>query len=312
MRAAFLKLCLVALDRQTAAPGSFEVVIADDASEVDLASVIAPMGLRRQPSIVRTGDRPVGVAAAYNAAIDRAVGRVVLLTTDDSLLAPDAVAAHLAAHRDRARPTYVCGLERQYLFGVLFRDIITGRLHDPGDLAVRTFGSLLGVTDLRWTAEQLGLTEWTITPDDVRHRFADLCRTAVLTPTFRDMYDDLASGRNDLRWLSVRMGNHSIRRSVLVDIGGLDPDLPGSNSDQDLGLRLEKHGVDIVHDPRPTSVLIEHRRALRSFADGTGLLRLAERWPRDDVRRLDEYFSHGYDRRLADYRRLLAGLRQDG
>lgn len=311
MRSAFLQLCLTALDNQTLPRDDVEVVIVDDAGEVDIPGLIRRLGLRLRPVVVRNAGPPLGVSAAYNAGIERSRGEVVLLTTDDSVLAPDALAVHLAAHRARrtaaARPAYVCGVEHQYLFGVLFRNLVTGALHERDDLAVRTFGGLLGVPDLRRTAEQFGFTTWTVTPADVRCRFPDLLRRSALTPSFRDMYDDLDGPLRDLRWLSVRMGNHSVPRDTLLAVGGVEATLPGSNSDQDLGLKLQDADVDIVLDRRAVSVLIEHRRNLRAFTDHSGLRRLAQRWPRRDVQRLVEYFGRGYERSIVDYRRALAG-----
>jgi hypothetical protein len=125
------------------------------------------------------------------------------------------------------------------------------------------------------------------------------------------MYDHLGSDRRDLRWLCVRMGNHSVPRADLVALGCLDESLPGANSDQDLGLRLAVAGVEVRLQPRASSILIEHRRGLRAFADASGLARLAERWPRSDVARLHEYFARGYGRSIADYARALsAGVPQ--
>ncbi|QMU78270.1 glycosyltransferase family 2 protein [Streptacidiphilus sp. PB12-B1b] len=310
MRWALLRLCLVALDAQTAAASAFEVVVVDDSSDVRLADLVDEFARRRlriRPRVLR-GDGPSrGQSAAYNVGVEAARGRYVLLTTDDSLLAPDAVEAHLGGHARRASAAYLCGTERQYAYGILFRDIITGALHPRGDLAVRAFGSLLGFADIRATAEQLGLTDWTITPDDVRYRYAELSRTAALTPGFQDMYNELRSDRADLRWLCVRMGNHSVARSTLLDIGGVEETVPSGNSDQDLGLKLLEAGVGIHFEPAAASVLLEHRRNLRSFADTSGLALLAERWPRPEVTRLHEYFGQGYHRLIADYRRALAG-----
>jgi hypothetical protein len=203
-------------------------------------------------------------------------------------------------------PTYFCGVERQYVYSVLFRDVTTGALHHPSDLAVRTFGTLLGFADLRLAAEQLGFTEWTLTPEDVRYRYPELSRVSALTPNFRDMYDNLRDAGNDLRWLCVRMGNHSARRADLLAVGGIEETLPGSNSDQDLGLLLLDAGVQIELATEANSILLEHRRNLRALTDHSGLQWLSGRWSRSDVRRLHEYFARGANRSIADYRRTLA------
>jgi glycosyltransferase involved in cell wall biosynthesis len=308
MRRAFLRLCLVALDVQTVGDDTFEVVLVDDASDLPLVDTLNDLDadLAHMPRVVRTS-APVGVAEAYNVGTAAARGTYVLLTSDDSILRHDAIEAHLAAHAVRTEPAYVCGVERQYVYGILFRDITTGELHPPGDLSVRTLGRLMGFGDFRQAAEYLEMTTWTITPDDVRHDFDRLSRLATLTPTFRDMYAELRSDRTDLRWLCVRMGNHSVARDALLAAGGLDADLRSWNSDQDLGLRFEAAGIEIVHEPRAESVLIEHRRDPRSFADVASLQRLVDRWPqRPDVENLELYFSQGLARSIGAYRRTFS------
>ncbi len=308
LKGALLRLTLVALDCQTTPKDDFEVVIVDDASSVDLDGFVRSFG-DEHPSlslrVLRNTGPVYGQSHAYNLGLDAARGCIVLLCTDDSLLAPAAVASHIAAHERRLEPAYVCGVERQYMFSVLFRDVIAGTLQPPGDLAIRAFGSLLGFTDLRRTAEQLGFTDWIVTPDLVRHHFGELQRRSALTPGFEDMYRELESDRTDMDWLAVRMGNHSIRRQTLKEIGNLDEGIGGGNSDQALGLRLQDAAIPIVLDRGAHSVLLEHRRDLRSFTGESGLAALAARWPRPDVSRLREYFALGYERSISTYRDLL-------
>lgn len=307
-RGAMLRLCLAALSCQTASDDAFEVIVVDDGSDVAVDCFLAAHAAEStslRPRVVRNPGPSHGQEAAYNYGVAQARGRIVLLTTDDSILAPDAVSCHIARHAQRGRAAYLCGVERQYVYGVLFRNIITGDLHPRGDLAVRSFGSLLGFADLRRTAEQLGFTGWKVTADTVRHRFPELYRMSAATPGFEDMYRELESARSDLDWLAVRMGNHSIPRSALLELGGLDAAVVGGNSDQDLGLRIQQAGLDIALIRDARSVLLEHRRDLRSFAGDGGLAVLAERWPRKDVAQLRAYFSLGYERSISAYRRFL-------
>jgi glycosyltransferase involved in cell wall biosynthesis len=309
MRGAFLRLCLVALDTQTADRDLFEVVIVDDASEVNVAELVDEFASEHptiRPRVVRNAGPALGVGGAFNLGLAEARGRLVLLTTDDSLLAPDSVLAHLRAQAAAPGPTYVCGVEYHYLYGILFSNIITGALHPAGDLAVRTFGALMGVPDFRRTADILGFTRWTVTPDDVRLSYPELRRRSTIPPTFRDLYDELDSDRPDLRWLCVRMGNHSIGRTDLLRLGGVEATLTGPNSDQDLGLKLERAGIPITLDRSAASVLIEHRRDLRGFANNSGLEYLTQRWPRPDVRQLHQYFGQGFARSITAYRGSLA------
>ncbi|MEU2954608.1 glycosyltransferase [Streptomyces xanthochromogenes] len=309
MRSALLELSLISLDAQDYPRDRMEVVIVDDGSDIGLADWIQARADRLptlSPRVIRN-DGPVhGTATAYNIGCAHARGRHVFLTTDDSLLAPDCLTAHAAALSRYDAPVYVTGVERQYLYGVLFRNIIEGTLHDREDLSVRTFGALLGVPDLRRFADYLGFSEWNVTPDDVRFGFDALSARSALTPNFRDMYEELASQRQDLRWLCVRVGNHSMPRDAYLALGGYDEDIPNMNSDQAFGLKLAEAGIDVVLERSARSVLLEHWRGLRGYVNGSGLKSLAARWPRPDVLRVHEFFAPGYDRSIAAYRRLLA------
>jgi GT2 family glycosyltransferase len=95
-RRAVLRECLAGFARQLVAPGTFELVVTDDGSndgtEDRLGRLPLPVPLVhvRQPN--------GGLAAARNAGLARARGRLVLFVNDDTIPAPDLVERHLARH----------------------------------------------------------------------------------------------------------------------------------------------------------------------------------------------------------------------
>jgi peptidoglycan/xylan/chitin deacetylase (PgdA/CDA1 family) len=96
-RSELLRRCLESLCLQTAAPGSFETIVADDGSSDGTAAMVegleAPFPLR----LLRLEQG--GQAAAQNKAIEAAEGARCLFLDDDMIASPALVAEHLAAHR---------------------------------------------------------------------------------------------------------------------------------------------------------------------------------------------------------------------
>lgn len=90
---------LAALERQTAPPGSFEVLVIDDPVEDDSAAVAAVVRAAERPFTVRQLSREArGVSAARNAGWRTARSPLVAFLGDDILLQPPALAEHLATH----------------------------------------------------------------------------------------------------------------------------------------------------------------------------------------------------------------------
>jgi glycosyltransferase involved in cell wall biosynthesis len=98
--------CLDHLARQTAAPGTFEVLVIDDAAPavLTLAELQRP-GLRVR--LIATGGG--GASAARDLGAAESEAPVVLFLDDDMVAAPDLVARHLARHAEATAPTAVIG-----------------------------------------------------------------------------------------------------------------------------------------------------------------------------------------------------------
>jgi glycosyltransferase involved in cell wall biosynthesis len=96
-RRPMLKRCIEALGRQTQDSSSFEVVVGDDGSSDGTVEMLRDLGTDFALTILDLGK--VGRAAARNAAIEAARGRICLVIDDDVVAEPELVAAHLEAHR---------------------------------------------------------------------------------------------------------------------------------------------------------------------------------------------------------------------
>lgn len=86
------------LNEQTLSDTDFEVIVCDDGSTDGTRKWLAEV----RPSFrvrVLTPAEKLGAARARNLCAENATGEVLLLSDDDCLLAPEALAEHLAAHR---------------------------------------------------------------------------------------------------------------------------------------------------------------------------------------------------------------------
>ena len=110
-RSQLVRLCLESLDRQTAAPEDYEVIVVDDGSTDGTAEMLR--ALEPRYALVVLEQANAGASAARNAGATRARGQVLLFIDDDELAAPELVSAHLEAHATD-RPVVVCGpIERR-------------------------------------------------------------------------------------------------------------------------------------------------------------------------------------------------------
>ena len=95
-RRALLERCLGSLRGQTQDPGSYEVLVADDGSDDGTAEALEGLGMPFRLRILRLEQG--GRAAARNAAIRAAEGRICLTLDDDVIADPRLIAAHVEAH----------------------------------------------------------------------------------------------------------------------------------------------------------------------------------------------------------------------
>lgn len=154
---------LRALAEQTVPPDQFEVVVANDGSSDGTAEALAAFEAPYRLVVLTQAN--AGPAAARNAAVRRASGRLVVFLDDDVVPADDLLAAHLAAQGDAddvivvgpmypptdwPRSTWVRWEERQLLkqydamqrgvYSCTPRQFYTGNASAPRALLLRSGG----------------------------------------------------------------------------------------------------------------------------------------------------------------------------
>ena len=133
-RCALLRQCLASLDRQTADPGDYEVVVVLDGDTDGSAAMLRELAPRHALRVVEQAH--AGASSARNAGAAHARGRVLLFVDDDEVGDPELVAAHLEAHRAHERVVAIGPIER--------------RVPAAADRYAR-----LGAEDAAWRNEQL-------------------------------------------------------------------------------------------------------------------------------------------------------------
>lgn len=96
-RAPILARCLRALRVQTAASGSFEVIVADDGSQDGTRTEVAALPAET-PGIRYLHQENAGANRARNRAIAASRGELLLLINDDTIPTPTMIEHHLDAH----------------------------------------------------------------------------------------------------------------------------------------------------------------------------------------------------------------------
>jgi glycosyltransferase involved in cell wall biosynthesis len=301
-----LRLTLLSLARQTLPADAYEVILVDNASEPALAEQVESWGLGDRVRVLRREDK--GQAAGYNAGLAQARAPVVLLGTDDEVVSPDVLAAHVQRHDDQDS-CLVVGHCLTMFHTALVHDVHSG-VAEPAALTRAATNA-----DTAWVpkaAAAMGLLEKPVTDEDVITHFDRLVALAGFLPEFEDIERVVGTGRCHTLpggWLAMRVGNHSLPTDVLRDLGGLDEALDAFGSwylDLDLGIRLCDGGIAFHHAPDAVSVNLEHPRKPGPILGVLpAMAYLIGKHPRMDVALSPLYFQRGL--RIAEYARLLRG-----
>lgn len=238
-----LGLTLSSLLCQRPPQGGWEVIVADDGSTDDTASVLdafvgqLPLRALRQ--------RNAGRAAARNAAATIAVGRTLVFCDSDRVCGPSFVALHGDAAAHSAAVRVNLGEVRE----AYVADVDGGR------------------------AELL---------EDIGAGCARLARRSrrphFVAEIYRHLFTQDGTAHSAFAWLCFLSGNVSLARSLFEQAGGFDEDFVEWGFEHfELGYRLAGLGAEFWHCPDAVNYHLAHRREPgfyeRGIAASAALLR---------------------------------------
>ncbi|MEU4792148.1 glycosyltransferase [Micromonospora tulbaghiae] len=301
LRLALVSLCNQTLDRQ-----QYEVIVVDNGSDPPVEELLQKWDLVGQVRVHRlTGP---GLARAYNAGIALARAPLVLLGTDDELLAPGALAAHVSHHASNSKPRVGFGRCRFVFHTEAFLDVTTA---EPVPGAVAGMVRRADAVWLRGALTALGLADRPITVADVQTRFDSILALSGSDPSFVDIERVVGSGRCHQMaagWLAMRVGNHTVPTAALRAVGGIDEALDqhgGWYLDIDLGLRLVQHGLVFGLVDAAVSTNLTHPRGDGYLLGAVPAMSyLINKHRRMDVALSPLYFQRGFG--IASFSRMLA------
>lgn len=248
-----LSLALTSLAGQSE---TSQVVVVNDGSTDHTRAVVAEFE-KRLPLKAIHHEQPKGRSPASNAGAAIADGDILLFLDGDVLLAPEAVAEHLAIHR-RASGAMVRGAQ-YHLRGTRF-------LQDPS-----TGSPMPGAEDKIAATSPAELERMKVTPEHIYDDFDSIFRRANASiypgagpAQLYDLEVDALVNHPDcpVLWAAASGHNFSIPRAAFDETGGFDVDID-QNEHREIALRLSEAGLAMRFADKAASFHLTHRSGWR-------------------------------------------------
>ncbi|MEU5785978.1 glycosyltransferase [Micromonospora lupini] len=216
------------LTRQTIPTDDFEVIVGDDGSSDHTADVVRSYADLLHVTYFHQEDHGFRVASARNGAARLAVGALLVILDTGSMVGPDFLAAHLAAHEGGESRRAVVGPSYGYNPDVPMAGVDELLAQLPPELVVERYRHLPDFQDVR-------------------------------QPYFVGCGMDLR--RRSIPWKTFWTGNCSIRMDDFRRVGAFEERFQGwGGEDMELGFRLHRAGLTIELAAEAWAVVAPHDR----------------------------------------------------
>lgn len=281
-------LTLESLRRQTFAPHSWELVVVDDGSTEPVEAPVKAAKLPQTVKLVRL-DSNKGRAAARNAGIEAAAGRMVIFLDSDMIAGPNLVEEHWRRQRQADPATVVSGAMNWWrLYSHAFPQFSNHHKALLLQLARRQPRFRRRIP-YGWATG--GKPTQIVYPGDLKD---GSFQVMALQVPGHEVYTEVIARHGSglqgfqLPWISFITNNVSVERARLLDAGGFDEKFKAFGlEDWELGYRLYQRGASFVHNGAARAWHQEHPRSTDRPQEELGNYRLfIERHPSPDVRLL--------------------------
>jgi len=248
-KAAYLDLTLESLQYQTFPVQKYEIVVVDDGSADRTEQVVASHKRTLNIRYVQQDNR--GRSAARNQGTMLAQSELLVFIDDDLLLVKNFLEEHFRFHENQRRTV---------AHGRIFELPFLKFFQDP------TAGVLLESERDKMSANPSILQKFLVRKSDIpslsridhQKKLSSLERYIIEIL----MVPDTHESTKHLRFLGCTGGNISMRKELLLEAGGFDPEFARlwGGEDMELGYRLQQLGADFQYLDRAINYHMTHLR----------------------------------------------------